>query len=159
MSSFIDHISELSKILGTIFFIILFDLNLNPLYGHLSPISKSIQVRRSRHAGHCWRNRDELISDVLLWTPIYGRAKAGRPARTYIRLYLVSGEKNTLILMIFPTNKLTESNGPHLNRPIQDDWVLSSLGVPLITHTHTHTRIYIYIYIYIIFFSCSWKMH
>ena len=34
---------------------------------------------------HCWRSKDELISDVLLWTPIYGRAKAGRPARTYIR--------------------------------------------------------------------------
>ena len=29
--------------------------------------------------------RDELISDVLLWTPTYGRAKAGRPARTYIQ--------------------------------------------------------------------------
>ena len=28
--------------------------------------------------------QDELISDVLLWTPTYGRAKAGRPARTYI---------------------------------------------------------------------------
>ena len=28
---------------------------------------------------------DELISDVLLWTPIYGRAKAKRPARTYIQ--------------------------------------------------------------------------
>ena len=26
-----------------------------------------------------------LISDVLLWTPIHGRAKAGRPARTYIQ--------------------------------------------------------------------------
>ena len=39
------------------------------LYGHLPPITKTIQVRRSRHAGHCWRGRDELISDVLLWTP------------------------------------------------------------------------------------------
>ena len=55
------------------------------LYGHLPPITKSIQVRRTRHAGHCWRNRDELIRDVLLWTPTYGRAKAGRPARTYIQ--------------------------------------------------------------------------
>ena len=35
--------------------------------------------------GHCWRSRDELISDALLWTPTYGRAKAGRPARTYIQ--------------------------------------------------------------------------
>ena len=55
------------------------------LYGHLSPITKTIQVRRTRHAGHCWRSRNDLISDVLLWTPSYGRAKAGRPARTYIQ--------------------------------------------------------------------------
>ena len=55
------------------------------LYGHLPPITKTIQVRRTRHAGHCWRNRDELISDVLLWTPIYGWAKAGRLVRTYIQ--------------------------------------------------------------------------
>ena len=55
------------------------------LYGHLPPITKTIQVRRTRHAGHCWRSRDELISDVLLWTPTYSRAKAGRPARTYIQ--------------------------------------------------------------------------
>ena len=55
------------------------------LYGHQSPITKTIQVRRTRYAGHCWRSRDELISDVLLWTPIYRRANAGRPARTYIQ--------------------------------------------------------------------------
>ena len=48
------------------------------LYGHLPPITKTIQ-------GHCWRSRDELISDALLWTPTHGRAKAGRPARTYIQ--------------------------------------------------------------------------
>ena len=46
---------------------------------------ENIQVRRTRHAGHCWRSKDELISDVLLWTPSHGRAKAGRPARTYIQ--------------------------------------------------------------------------
>ena len=55
------------------------------LYGHLPPITKTIQVRRTRHAGHCWIRSDELISDVPLWTPTYGRAKAGRPARTYIQ--------------------------------------------------------------------------
>ena len=36
------------------------------LYGHLPPITKIIQVRRTRHAGHCWRSMDELIRDVLL---------------------------------------------------------------------------------------------
>ena len=55
------------------------------LYGHLPPITKAIQVRRTRHAGHCWGSKDELISDVLLWTSIYGQTKAGRPARTYIQ--------------------------------------------------------------------------
>ena len=55
------------------------------LYGHLPPVTKTIQVRRTRHAGHCWRSRDKLISDVLLWTTTYGRAKAGRPTRTYIQ--------------------------------------------------------------------------
>ena len=40
------------------------------LYHHLPPITKTIQVRRTRHAGHCWRSKDELISGpLLLWTP------------------------------------------------------------------------------------------
>ena len=55
------------------------------LYGHLPPITKTIQVRRTRHAGHCWRSKDELISDVLLWTLTHGCARVGRPARTYIQ--------------------------------------------------------------------------
>ena len=55
------------------------------LYSHLPPIMKTIQARRTRHTGHCWRSRDELISDVLLWTPSHDRVKAGRPARTYIQ--------------------------------------------------------------------------
>ena len=46
------------------------------LYGHLPPIMKTIQVRRTRHTGHCWRSRNELISDVLLWTHTHGREKS-----------------------------------------------------------------------------------
>ena len=55
------------------------------LYGHLPPIMKTVQVRRTRHTGHCWRSKDKHISDVLLWTPAYGQAKAGWPAQTYIQ--------------------------------------------------------------------------
>ena len=65
------------------------------LYGHLPPITKTMQdtktcrtrklCRTRRHAGHCWRRRDELIRDVLLWTPTHCCAKAGRPAWTYIQ--------------------------------------------------------------------------
>ena len=56
-------------------------------YGHLPPITKTIQVRWTRHAGHCWRSREEFISDILLWTPSHGWAKAGQPARTYIQQF------------------------------------------------------------------------
>ena len=66
-----------------IFFFLLFSRH--QLYGHLPPITKTIQVRRNRHAADCWRSRDELIRDVLLWIPTHGHAKAGRPARTYIQ--------------------------------------------------------------------------
>ena len=55
------------------------------LYGHLPPITKTIKIRRTRYAGYSWRSKDELIRDVLLWTPSYGRASVGRPARTYIQ--------------------------------------------------------------------------
>ena len=55
------------------------------LYGHRQPITKTFKIRRTRRVGHCRRSRDELISDVLLWTPSHGRAKTGRPARTYIQ--------------------------------------------------------------------------
>ena len=63
------------------------------LYGHLPPITKTIQVRRTRHAGHCWRSRDELIRDVLLWIPTHGRAKADdqheRTFSSYVRIQVV----------------------------------------------------------------------
>ena len=49
------------------------------LYGHQPPITKTIKIRRNRHTGHCWRSRDELISDVLLWTPSQGRANYIHP--------------------------------------------------------------------------------
>ena len=79
------------------------------LYGHLPPITKTIQVRRTRYARHCWKSKNELIRDVLLWTPTYGRAKAGRPARTYIqqrirdvvlKTYWRSGERGSGISVL-----------------------------------------------------------
>ena len=61
------------------------------LYGHLPPIMKTIQVRRTRHAGHCWRSRDELISDVLLWTPHMAEQKQDNQlehtSSSYVRIW------------------------------------------------------------------------
>ena len=106
------------------------------LYGHLPPITKTIQVRRTRHAGHCWRSRDELISDVLLWTPTYGRANAGRPAWTYIQ-------------------KLCEDTGcsPEDVPEVMNDREKWRERVRDI-HASGTTRWYIYIYIYI-----HWQMY
>ena len=54
---------------------------IRPLASH----HETIQLRRTRHAGHCWRSKDELISDVLLWTPTYGQKNAEQPTQTYIQ--------------------------------------------------------------------------
>ena len=54
------------------------------LYGHQPSISKTIQIRRTRHAWQCWINKNELISDALLGTSPHRRASVGRPIRTYL---------------------------------------------------------------------------
>ena len=54
------------------------------IYGHLSPISTSIRERRLKLAGHLWRNKQELASDVLFWDPKQGKHSIGRPHHTYI---------------------------------------------------------------------------
>ena len=43
------------------------------LYCHLPPISKAIQIRRTRDAGNCWRSKDELMwcSPMDLFSRIY----------------------------------------------------------------------------------------
>ena len=55
------------------------------LYGHLPPITDVIKERRTRFAGHCWRSKDEIISDVLLWTLKHGHTRVGRLCKTYIK--------------------------------------------------------------------------
>ena len=52
---------------------------------HKAASVRPLTTRRTRHAGHCWKSREELISDILVRTPSHGREKAGRPARTYIQ--------------------------------------------------------------------------
>ena len=57
------------------------------LYGHLSHISKSIQIGRARHVGLCWRSKNELKNDVLPRTHSYWRASVGQPAGTYLQQF------------------------------------------------------------------------
>ena len=53
------------------------------LYGGLLPISQTLRQRRLRFAGHCFRSKEELASDLVLWQPNHGFKTRGRPARTY----------------------------------------------------------------------------
>ena len=64
-----------------------YNLTKQQLYGHLPHITKTIQVRRTKHARHGSRCRDELTSDVFQWTPSHGWAKAGWPAKTFIQQF------------------------------------------------------------------------
>ena len=54
------------------------------LYDHSPPISQTIQVRRTRHVEHCWGSKNELISNILVWTSTNRCANIGQPARTYV---------------------------------------------------------------------------
>ena len=54
------------------------------LYTHLLPISLANQVRTRRHAGHCWKSVNKLLSNIFLWTPTHGHTSVGRAAKTYI---------------------------------------------------------------------------
>ena len=91
------------------------------LYDYLPPITKTIQARRTRHTEHCWRSKDELISDVLLWTA----AKAKRPARTYIQ-QLCEDTGCTCLL----SRKLFKLDEPDMQELIRD----------LLLWTPTHGR-------------------
>ena len=54
------------------------------LYGDIPKISKSIRMKRLRFAGHCWRSKYELASDMILSQPQHGNRSRGRPSKTYI---------------------------------------------------------------------------
>ena len=55
------------------------------LYGNLAQITSVIKERRTRFgfAGHCYGSKDEVVSDLILWTPKHSKSKVGRPSKTY----------------------------------------------------------------------------
>ena len=59
---------------------------------HLPLISQTIQVRWKGNAGHCYRSKEELISNFLLWTLTHGHSSVGRPARIYMHQFCVDTE-------------------------------------------------------------------
>ena len=127
------------------------------LYGHQPSITKTIKVRRTRHAGHCWRSRDKLISDVLLWTASHDRAKTWRPARTYIQqlepTYSSSLRIRDIALRTWQKWRKDREEWWERVRDISAGgktrwWWLYHIFFRTHTHSHAHTHTHIYIYIY-----------
>ena len=58
----------------------------------LTPISQTIQIRKIRNAEHCRRLKDEIISDVVLWTLTHRDTRVGQPTRNYL-LQLYAGHR------------------------------------------------------------------
>ena len=62
------------------------------LYGEIPKIMTAIATQIVRFRGHCWRRKDELAHQQLLWEPAHGKRACGRPRRTFID-QLVDGTK------------------------------------------------------------------
>ena len=57
--------------------------------GGISKISISILMQRLRFAGHCWRSKYKLASDLILWQPCHGmRTKINHRYKSSIFLYI-----------------------------------------------------------------------
>ena len=54
------------------------------MVGGIPKITTTIAAQRVRFSGHCWRSKDELAHQLLLWEPTYGKRARGRPRRTFI---------------------------------------------------------------------------
>ena len=37
-------------------------------------------------AGHCWRSKNEVVSDLILWEPKHGNGSVGGQTRTFVDL-------------------------------------------------------------------------
>ena len=47
------------------------------LFGDLPPIFNTITERRVRFSGHCWRSKNEVVSQLLFWDPSHGKDQRG----------------------------------------------------------------------------------
>ena len=49
---------------------------LNDIYGNITPISRRLASRRHRFVSHCFRDKSQIISDLILWKlPSYRKRK------------------------------------------------------------------------------------
>ena len=56
--------------------------------GNLPILSTKIAERRLRLAGHAVRHPELTLNKVLLWEPLHGNSRRGRPKKTFVDVYL-----------------------------------------------------------------------
>ena len=56
------------------------------LYAGLPRTSTTIRERRLRFSGHCWRSKNGVVSDLVLWEPTHGYRSVGGQTHTYVGL-------------------------------------------------------------------------
>ena len=85
--------------------------------------------------GCCWRSKNELISDVLLWTPSHGHPNVGLPTRTYLQ-------------QLYPD---TGCNLDDLPQVTDDRWMAKESGKSVLAPWHIYVLyMYEYVCIYMI---------
>ena len=84
------------------------------LYGDLSPISTSLQIRRLQFSGHCWRSKNETVSQLLLLDPKHDRRSRGAQQQ-----HLLINQRVTAVFRgrILHLSWPPEGNGTDLIRP------------------------------------------
>ena len=111
------------------------------LYSHLTPISQTIQLRWTRHTGHCWRSKNKFISDILLWTPPQGCTNVCQPAKIYISCvwtqYVVY--RTCPVWPMDGTDGLRESGSSMLSMHNDDDGIIISYTIAVNSHPRKTT--------------------
>ena len=60
------------------------------------PSRKPFKLDEQEVRTNCWRSKDELISDVLLWTPSHS---VGRPTRNHLQQCWATNEKSSTTVL------------------------------------------------------------
>ena len=89
------------------------------LWGHLLPICKTIQVRWIKHAGNCWRSRDELINVVILYIDV--------PVLADLEKFKINGSVKEVVYVTNKERSLIGTDGERASDDDDDNLIISRL--------------------------------
>ena len=116
------------------------------LYDHWHPISKTIKVRQTKHAGHCWRSKYKLIS-VFSYGPLHMNmlVLANQQELTYNS----SAQTQDVVWKTCPEQWMVG-----MDRERERVWEICACSVTWWWWSWWYIYIYIYIYIYMCVCVC-----